>query len=55
VLLAGLVTVSVGDGGAMGMRYNKKAPPGQTLFSYFLFSGPVSEDSKFFSEPVSEA
>ena len=30
-------------------RIKKKAPPGQTLFSNFLFSGPEFRISKFFS------
>lgn len=29
----------------------KKAPPGQTLFFHFLFSGPVLKESKIFSGP----
>lgn len=38
-----------GYGCASAKRTKKKAPPGQTLFSNFLFSGPVSWISNFFS------
>ena len=37
------------DGGAVGKRLAKKAPPGQTLFSNILFSGASKGSSKFFS------
>ena len=40
--------VSHRDGGAGGKRLAKKAPPGQTLFSNFLFSGAGLKDSKKF-------
>ena len=46
--MALVAAVSHGDGGAVGKRLAKKAPPGQTLFSNFLFSGAPIKDSKIF-------
>ena len=38
----------VGDR-AVVAQLAKKAPPGQTTFLQFLFSGAIPKDSKFFS------
>ena len=52
------VSEQYGAWGRMGCpspkRSKKKAPPGQTLFSNFLFSGPESEESEFFSGNLRE-
>lgn len=37
------------DGGAVGKRLAKKVPPGQTLYSNFLFSGASQWNSIFSS------
>ena len=40
------------DGGAVGKRLAKKVPPGQTLFSHFLFSGAPVKGFENFSRRV---